>query len=74
MKLKDRMETQREWEKAMPAAQVVARYSRKYKVNKVWLWDVLEEQFNIIKGLGCLMTYEERIEFEDYIRDEIFNS
>lgn len=44
---------------------VINRLSRKYFVNSVWLWDVVAENWNYIKGLGCIMTKEEAKELEE---------
>ena len=55
----------------IPAAQVVSRMSRKYGANKVWLWDLLEENFNMIKGLGCVMNLLEVQEFEYLVKTEM---
>lgn len=55
----------------IPAAQVVARISRKYNANKVWLWDLLEEEYNIIRGTGCLMNLLEIGEFEYMVKTEM---
>lgn len=54
-----------------PASNVVSRMARKYNVNPVWLWDLLEEEYNIIKGLGCVMNLLEIREFEYIIKQEI---
>lgn len=40
------------------AAQFVNRISQKYSVKKNWVWDLLSDEFNIIKGLGCLVSRE----------------
>lgn len=53
------------------AAQFVARMKRKYQVNPVWVWDLLEEEYNIIKGLGCVVLREEAEEIEYIIRKEV---
>ena len=58
------MKTKRHY---IPCSEVVQRFSRKYSLNKVYLWDVLEDEFNFLKGLGCLMTQKEADLFEKII-------
>ena len=55
----------------IPASQVVSRLSKKYGVNKVWLWDLLEENYNIIKGVGCVMNLLEIEELEYIVKNEM---
>lgn len=55
----------------IPASQVVSRLSKKYGVNKVWLWDLLEENYNIIKGVGCVMNLLEIEEMEYMVKNEM---
>lgn len=61
------MKTKRHY---IACSEVVYKFSRKYSLNKVYLWDVLESEFNILKGLGCLMTQEEIDHFETIILAE----
>lgn len=56
-------------EKYMSAAQFVAKMKRKHGANPIWVWDELEENFNIIKGLGCLINGEEMRIAEQIIID-----
>lgn len=53
------------------AGQLVSRMKRKYQVNPVWVWDLLEEEYNIIKGLGCVVSREEAEEIEYIIKKEV---
>ena len=53
--------------KYTPCRDVVRKFSRKYLLNPVYLWDVLGDEFNFIKGVGCLMTQDEIDEFEAII-------
>lgn len=50
------------------AAQFVAHMAKKYGANKRWVWDVLEEEFNIIKGTGGVMNLLETQEAEYIIK------
>lgn len=56
--------------KYISCAQFVAKMKRKYPVNPVWVWDMLEEEFNYIKGLGCVISVEEAKLIEETIKDE----
>ena len=51
------------------ASDVVQRISKKYQANKVWIWDVLEEQYNIIKGTGSMITAEEAKVIEEIVKE-----
>ena len=53
------------------ASYCVSYLSRKYSANKVWIWDTLEEMYNIIKGTNALLTEEEYKELEQYISKNI---
>ncbi len=44
-------------------AVAVSRVAKKYKCNPNWLWDLLEDEFNVIKGHGHLLT---SLEFETF--------
>ena len=52
------------------ACQFVAYMKRKYNINPIWVWDLLEEEYNIIKGTGALLTQEEKKEIENIIKEE----
>ncbi|MCM1200253.1 MAG: hypothetical protein NC548_31235 [Lachnospiraceae bacterium] len=41
------------------ASRAIRQIANKYGANPVYVWDVADEQFNIIKGLGCFMNQEE---------------
>ena len=49
----------------LPAAQFVEKMVRRYGINRPWVWDVLEDEFNIIKGIGCVMDREDMERAED---------
>lgn len=49
----------------------VSYLSRKYSANKLWIWDTLEEMYNIIKGTNALLTEEECKGLEQYIAENI---
>ena len=40
----------------------------KYGVNRVWVWDVLADEFNIIKGTNGIMNQLEVQEAEHIIK------
>ena len=40
-------------------------------MNPIWVWDLLEDEFNIIKGLGCVISKEERDTIEQIIKEEL---
>ena len=42
-----------------PARQFVQDMKLKHGANIVWVWDVLEEELNIIKGCNCVLDDEE---------------
>lgn len=50
------------------AAQFVSRMAKKYGANKCWVWDVLEEEYNIIEGTGGVMNRLEVQEAEYIIK------
>lgn len=51
------------------ASYIVNRLSKKYNANRIWLWDMLEEEFNIIKGTGGMMNILEIREFEYMVKN-----
>ena len=53
------------------ASYCVAYLSRKYNANKIWIWETLEEMYNVIKGTNALLTDEEYTELEKYISANI---
>ena len=53
------------------ASYCVSYLSRKYNANKLWIWDTLEEMYNIIKGTNALLTEEEYKDLEQYISKNI---
>ncbi len=50
------------------AAQFVSRMVKKYGANRCWVWDVLEEEFNIIKGTNGVLNLLEVQEAEYIIK------
>ncbi len=50
------------------AAQFVSRMVKKYGANRCWVWDVLEDEFNIIKGIKGLLDQSEAQEAEHIIK------
>ena len=55
--------------KIYKASYIVAKLSKKYNANKIWIWDIMEDQYNIIKGLGCVITSEQVKVIEEIIID-----
>lgn len=53
--------------KYISATLFVSKMVRKYSTSRTWIWVLLEEQFNIIKGLGCVLTGDEAQTIEDII-------
>ena len=50
------------------ASYIVSRMSKKYNVSKVWLWEMLDEEFSIIKGTNGMMNLLEVQEFEYMVK------
>lgn len=50
------------------AARFVSRMVEKYGANRVWVWDVLADEFNIIKGAHGIMNQLEVREAEHIIK------
>ena len=50
------------------ASVFVAYMKKKYNVNSVWVWDLLEEEFNILKGMSAILTEEEKNAIEEIIK------
>lgn len=53
--------------KFISAARFVTKMHEKHGANRAWVWDVLEADLNIIKGLGCLLTGSEAAREEKLI-------
>lgn len=49
------------------ASQFVQDMKRKHGANPIWVWDLLEDEFNIIKGLGCIVLPEEMAHIESLV-------
>lgn len=58
-------------EKIYKASYVVSHAAHKYMVNSYWVWDILEEQYGIIKGTNGAVLASEKKEVEEYIASEI---
>lgn len=41
------------------ASRAIRRIAEELGANPVYVWDVAEDEFNIIKGLGCVMDQEQ---------------
>lgn len=54
----------------VPASGVVSSLSKKYELNPVWVWEIIEDLFNIIKGTGGQMVQAEIDELEQCIINE----
>lgn len=52
------------------ASYEINRIAKKYNVNRAWVWEVAEDEFNIQKGTRYLMTSGEKYELEDMIRTQ----
>ena len=53
------------------AASVIARLAKKYDCNKAWLWDLLDEHFNMRRGEAALMNLGEIEALKEIIEDLI---
>lgn len=53
------------------ASYAVHKLSKKYKVNPAWIWDLLEEEFNIQKGIGGVVNQSEINEIESIVKNNI---
>lgn len=53
------------------ASSFVSYMKKKYDVNAIWVWDLLEEEFNILKGIGAMLTEEEKNAIEEIIKEGI---
>lgn len=51
----------------MKAAQFVDQMCRKYHANRCWVWELLDMEYNIIKGIGYVMDREQMERAEDEI-------
>ena len=51
------------------ASQVVAYFSKKYDCNRFWLWEILDNHFNMRRGQAAMMDSQEVIAFQDLIED-----
>lgn len=51
------------------ANQFVTKMHDKHGANRAWVWDVLDADLNIIKGLGCWLTASEAARVEGIIVD-----
>ena len=51
----------------LPAGKFVDYMVRKHSANRAWIWEILEEDYNIIRGIGGIMTIDERMRTEHKI-------
>lgn len=54
------------------ASNFVAYMKKKYNINSVWVWDLLEEEYNILKGIGAIISTEEKNAIEEIIKKECY--
>lgn len=45
--------------KFINASRAIRQIARECGANPVYVWDVAEEEYNIIKGCGCVMDQEQ---------------
>jgi hypothetical protein len=55
------------------ASRAVAALAKKWEVNPVWVWDLFEYEFGVIKGLGNLVSQDEINRVESIICEEIIH-
>lgn len=60
--------------KYVSAAQFVSRMVKKYGINRCWVWDVLADEFNIIKGTNGVMSQQEVRVVEHLIKTDFNNA
>ena len=51
------------------ASSIVSRMARKYQCNRNWLWEILDEYFNMRKGEAAVMDPSEVEAFKEIIED-----
>lgn len=54
----------------VPAMRVVSAFAKKYNLNRIYIWDVIEDQFNIIRYMGCVMTQDQINLLEEILLEE----
>lgn len=52
----------------MKARAFVQKMKRKYGARPLWVWELLTDQYNIIKGCGWTMTEEEQETIEELVK------
>lgn len=50
------------------ADRAIRQIAKENNANPVYVWDVAGEEFNIIKGLGCVVSQEEIDVISDIVR------
>lgn len=50
------------------ASRVVRKFAEKYGLNKLYIWEVIEEKFGLIKGTSPVLVQEEIDILEDICR------
>ena len=50
------------------ADRAIRQIARENNANPIYVWDVAEEQFNIIKGCGCIIDQEQINTISEIVR------
>lgn len=50
------------------ADRAIRQIAREYNANPVYVWNVAEEHFNIIKGCGCVIDQEQINTISEIVR------
>lgn len=58
---------------SIPATIVITRLIKKYKVERAWLWRILEDEYNIQKGSGYVMNPIEIKDFKSRVAAAVEN-
>lgn len=45
---------------------IVRKLARKYDLNSIWLWDLLDSEYNM-RGTTCAISWEEAEDFEKLV-------
>ena len=53
----------------MKASACVQKMKKKYGARPLWVWDLLAEEYNIIKGYGWELTEEEQKTIEYLVKE-----
>lgn len=52
----------------MKASAFVQKMKRKYGARPLWVWDLLADRYNILKGYGWEITEEEQKTIEELVK------